>query len=137
MENLVVAYDGSEESLRAARSAVELSAAFKGKLTFLHVVPPIVLPGDAPWTSLSQIEDAQLLAAETLLSGLKRQLGVEAETLVRRGPPADTIVEVASALPDCLVVLGSKGKGAVKRLLVGSVADRVVHLSHGPVLIVR
>ena len=137
MEDLVVAVDGSEESLRAARFAVDLAGPVKAKHTLLHVVPPIVMPGDAPWTSLAQIEDAEFEAAEALVGGIKRQLGVEAQTLVKRGPPAETIVEVANGLQDCLVVVGSRGKGAVKRLLVGSVADRVVHLSHGPVLIIR
>ena len=137
MENVLVAVDGSEESLRAARFAVELAAPFHAKVTLLHVVPPIVLPGDAPWVSLAQIEEAEFEGAEGLVRELKGKLGVEAQTLVKRGGPADTIVEVASTLKDCLVVVGSRGKGAVKRLLLGSVADRVVHLSHGPVLIAR
>ncbi len=137
MENLLAAVDGSEESLRAARLAVELARAYQAKLTLLHVVPPIVLPGDAPWTSLVQIEEASMAAAEQQLKELKATLGDEAQAVVKRGPPAETIVEVASALKDCLVVVGSRGHGAVKRLLLGSVADRVVHLSHGPVMVVR
>jgi nucleotide-binding universal stress UspA family protein len=56
---------------------------------------------------------------------------------VKVGPPAETIVETAHALPADLVVVGSTGKGAVKRLLLGSVADRVVHLSSVPVLVAR
>lgn len=137
MENLLAAVDGSEESLRAARLGVELARPFQAKVTLVHAVRPIVLPGDAPWTNLAELEAAELEAGERLVRELKAKLGVDAQTVVKRGPPAQTIVEVASLLDDCLVVVGSHGKGAVKRLLVGSVADRVVHLSHGPVLVVR
>lgn len=137
MENVLAAVDGSEESLRAARLALELAGPYGAKLTLLRVVPPIVLPGDAPWTSLAEIEAAELEGAEAEVRAVKQQLGVDAQTMVKRGPPPETIVEVARGLKDCLVVVGSRGKGAVKRLLLGSVADRVVHLSHGPVMVVR
>ena len=53
------------------------------------------------------------------------------------GPAAETISELADAEGYDLVVVGSTGKGAVKRMLLGSVADRLVHTCTKPVLVVR
>lgn len=138
MENLLVGVDGSEVSVRAARQALEMGRAFGAKVTVLHVVAPIILPGDAPWASLERMQSAELERGQEIVQDLQRALGSpDTAALVKVGPAADTLVEVASTLKDCVVVVGSTGKGAVKRLLVGSVADRVVHLSYSPVLVVR
>ena len=138
MKNVLACVDGSEVSERAARKALDLAQAFGVRLTLLSVVSPVVLPGDASWASLDQIEAAELVRGQEFVRQAQRSLGLaETGELVKVGPAADTIVEVAASLPDCLVVVGSTGKGAVKRLLVGSVADRVVHLSHGQVMVVH
>jgi nucleotide-binding universal stress UspA family protein len=139
MQNLIVGVDGSEVSLRAARAALTLAKAFGARLTLLHVVAPIVLPGDAPWASLALLEKAEFERGQQVVHEVHRALGAEVDTeeLVKVGPTADTIVEVASSLNDSMIVVGSTGKGAVKRVLLGSVADRVVHLSAAPVLVTR
>ena len=138
MENLLVGVDGSEVSVRAARQATELAAAFGARVTLLHVVAPIVIPGDASWAPLERLQSAELENGQRVVHEVQRALGsAPTQELVKVGPAADTIVEVATSLKDCLIVVGSTGKGAVKRLFLGSVADRVVHLSSGPVLVVR
>lgn len=138
MENLLVGVDGSEASVRAAKQAAELAKAWGAKVTILHVLAPIVLPGDASWAPLDQMQAAELEQGQALVHEVQRALGeVQTRELVKVGPPAETIVEVAASLQDCLVVIASTGKGALKRLLLGSVSDRVVHLCPCPVLIVR
>lgn len=138
MENVVVGVDGSEASVRAARQAAELAKAYGAKLTILHVLSPIVLPGDASWAPLERLQSADLEQGQAIVHEVQRALGDGAsQELVRVGPPAETIVEVAASLKDCLVVVASTGKGVVKRILLGSVSDRVMHLCAGPVLVVR
>jgi nucleotide-binding universal stress UspA family protein len=65
----------------------------------------------------------------------KSALNIETRAVV--GPPVETIASVAEDEAYDLVAVGSTGKGAVKRLLLGSTADRLVQLSTRPVLVVR
>lgn len=137
MQNLVVGVDGSEVSVRAARQAVDLARVFGAKVILLNVVNPIILPGDAPWASLEEIQLAEVERGQQIVQEVQRAIGGETQALVKVGPTAQVIVEVAGALHDAMVVVGSTGKGVVKRMLVGSVADRVVHLCPVPVLVIR
>ena len=63
--------------------------------------------------------------------------GVQADTLVLSGSPAESLAEAALSGEVDLVVVGSRGRGAVARVLLGSVSDRLVHISHKPVLVAR
>ncbi len=138
MKNVLVAVDGSEASLKAARQAGDLARGFHARLTVLHVVAPVIIPSDAPWAPMDEIHAAELQRGQSIAQEVQRQLlPLESRELVKVGPAAETIVEVAASLPADLVVVGSTGKGAVKRLLLGSVADRVMHLTELPVLVVR
>lgn len=138
MKNVLVAVDGSEPSLKAARQAGELARAMNSQVTVLCVVEPIVMPPEASWAPMEAMQEAQLVRGQQVVREVQQALlPMVTRELVKVGPPAELIVETAKALPADLVVVGSTGKGAVKRLLVGSVADRVVHLSTIPVLVVH
>lgn len=140
MKKILVAVDGSEASLKGTRKALEWGKPFGAAVTLIYVVPPMVLPGDAPWARMDEIHASELkrgekVLAETLAAAGETPLKVSTRSVL--GPAAETISEVAEA-EDCdLVVVGSTGKGAVKRMLLGSVADRLVHTCTKPVLVVR
>lgn len=138
MENVLIAVDGSEASLQGAAKGLELARAFGAQASLLYVVPPVVMPADAPWAPMDDILKAELQRGQQVVTETAAALGApEARLEVRVGSPAETIVEVAEALAADVIVVGSTGKGAVKRLFVGSVADRLVHISSRPVLVVR
>jgi nucleotide-binding universal stress UspA family protein len=138
MKNLLVAVDDSEASLKGARAALTLADALGAKVSLLYVVPPMLMPGDAPWAPIEEIHEAELRRAQGALAAIASGLGrTDLELLVKIGPPAETISEVAELTGTDLVVVGSTGKGMVKRLLVGSCADRLVHICTRPVLVVR
>jgi nucleotide-binding universal stress UspA family protein len=59
------------------------------------------------------------------------------DIVVEPGAPAATLAELAARLAVDLVVVGHRGRGTLKRLLVGSVADRLVQISPKPVTVVR
>jgi nucleotide-binding universal stress UspA family protein len=138
MKKLLVAVDGSEASLKGASTAQSLARELGAQLVFVYVVPPIVLPGDAPFAPLVEINEAEVKRGERLLAEAARSLGApDIAQVVKVGPPAETIAEVAEVEGADMVVVGSTGKGAVKRLLVGSTADRLVHICQRPVLVVH
>lgn len=138
MKNLLVAVDGSEPSLKGARTALEYARPFAAKVTLVYVVPPVVLPGDAPWAPLDELHQAELARGQQVLAKAVEALGSPAVgCVVKLGPPAETLAELAEAQAADMVVVGSRGLNAVKRLLVGSVADRLVHICQRPVLVVH
>ena len=66
-----------------------------------------------------------------------RQRGLEVEILVREGYPATVIEDEARSIGADLIVIGTRGQGGIKHLLLGSVAERVVQKAPCPVLTVK
>lgn len=136
MRSILVAVDGSDASMSAVRQAAELARAFDSKLTLVHVVAPIFAPPEVsmsvePWT------EAAVRAGEQLLEAAERVANRPCERLNLTGSPAERLADLADSLSVDLVVVGSKGRNAVSRVLIGSVTDRLVHICKRPVLVVR
>ncbi len=138
MKRVLACVDGSEPSLRAGRLAHELATALGAELTFVYVARPSLAPADAPW--VDQLNRDELSHGAKVISEAVAALGIAALTVSSRvllGTPAETIAELATSEGFELVVVGSTGKNAVKRILLGSVADRLIHACTVPVLVVR
>lgn len=138
MKRLLVAVDGSDASLAGARLAVELAKGLGAELTFVHVVRPALAPSDAPW--LDELNRSELAHGDKVLAEAVAAIGVAPLLVSTRsilGTPAESIAELASQERFDVIVVGSTGKNAVKRVLLGSVADQLIHLSTTPVLVVR
>lgn len=129
MARLLIAVDGSPPSLRALEFGASLATKLGVGLVLLHARPQGVLPvGD------TEAEGTRMLAA---LADKARSHGVAVETELGAGDAAATISGRAEAADIQLVVMGSRGQGAVARLLLGSVATQVVHTATKPVVVVR
>lgn len=140
MKKILVAIDGSEPSLKAARMAVDIAKPDAAAVTLAYCIPPIVYPSEMAWVPPVEFEQQQRQAAEAVLIQAREKLvpnGVNVDRIVLRGPVAETIADEAVANRYDMVVVGSRGHGAVKRLLVGSVATRLVHICETPILVVR
>jgi nucleotide-binding universal stress UspA family protein len=119
---------------------MDLSARTGSELHVVHVweaVPPYAHPSIAVATDAAFYErEAQNLLLEQL-DGLEAA-GVEvAGAHLERGPAAEKIADLAERLGVGLIVLGSRGLGTVKRLLLGSVSEGVLRLAACPVLVMR
>ncbi len=149
--HLLLATDGSEPSLEAARLVRDLlNPAALARVTILAVVAPReTLPFYDTYTGgggdalAQETWDGVTAAAErTAQDALRRTVAelhttTPVETAVRRGSPADEIVRCATESGVGLIVLGSRGWGEMHAVLLGSVSERVLHTAPCPVLIAR
>jgi nucleotide-binding universal stress UspA family protein len=143
---VLLAIDGSEESHLATKSAVEVAGATGSELHVLSVLetaqllPYMPYPGFEAWETSGTAEEAEQ-HARRLLSRVSERIGAEGSTVEEShlavGKPDKEIVRLAGELDADIVVLGSRGLGAVGRVLLGSVSDSVVRHAWCSVLVVR
>jgi nucleotide-binding universal stress UspA family protein len=141
---ILLATDGSEESKLATEAATELSKGTGSEVHLVYVLPtPAQLIGHHLYTDEmreSLIGGAER-DAETFLKEQAEKVnsdgGKVAETHLRSGDPDKEILRTAESLGVGLIVIGSRGLGAITRTLIGSVSDSVVRLAHCPVFVVR
>jgi nucleotide-binding universal stress UspA family protein len=138
---LLVAIDLSESTERVVRKAEELAKRLSAKVWLLHVAEPepdFVGLGMGPQTvrdATAKDLHGEHRQIQEIAEGL-RQAGVETTALLVQGATAETILAEASRLDVDMIVVGSHGRGAMYRLLVGSVSEGVLHKSAWPVLVV-
>src|SRR5215204_4576701 len=130
---ILLATDGSEDAALAARAAADLSEKAGSELHLVHVLPRFpryAYPGVTP-----QVYSRVLL--EEQVKGIGARGARVAESHTRRGPIADEILDLAEELGADLIVVGSRGLGPVRGLLLGSVSGGIVHGATSPVLVLR
>lgn len=133
MKKILVAYDGGEPAKKAIGTAMELAKMFGATISVVSVVP--VHPGRSPidpWDDTT-VHAQELLEAKKLL----REHGFEAELIEPAGEPARTIERIAEDGGFDTIVLGSRGLGAIERVLQGSVSEHVATHAHQTVVIAR
>jgi nucleotide-binding universal stress UspA family protein len=141
---ILVATDGSEEATLAARTAADIAQKTESELHIVHIkgLPVYIDPGsEVPRVAHGAAEETVRREAQGLLDDQVQQIeaagGKAAQTHVRLGRPVEEIVVLADEIDAGLVVVGSRGLGGIRRLLLGSVSDGVVRHAHCPVLVVR
>ncbi len=137
MENIVIAVDGSDASDLAVREGLELAEEAHASVTFVNVREPITLLG-APYDQREL--SRQLAHARATLDRAKagaEEIGVDAAYEIREGDAADQILRLAEDRSAELIVVGSRGLGAITGALLGSVSKAVVKGADRPVLVVK
>jgi nucleotide-binding universal stress UspA family protein len=140
MDPVMLATDGSPAAAEATTTAIELAAAFGAPLLVVscwEIAYETMGIGFAPLVpDLDRIGRQQAEEIVERVAEEARAAGVSAMTFVRRGDPVREICEIASERDARLIVLGSHGWGAVRRLVFGSVSTGVLHHAKKPVLVV-
>jgi len=137
---VVLATDGSEDATLAARVATDLSHRSGAVLHVAHAWRDHFQVLGYPtleWADYSDIYErkgGRLLEAQV---DAIEAMGVVARPHLLHGPPIDAILDLCEELGPGLLVMGSRGLGPVRRILVGSVSEGVVHHARCPVLVVR
>ena len=137
-DDIVVPTDGSDYAESAAETAFELADAHDATVHVVCVVDPgplakLRLPGDA-----TSAEEAIRTKAGEFVGRLEDRatdLGLAVETATPSGPPGEEILEYAGDVDADLIVMGTRGRGGVHRMAVGSVADYVIRFGDIQVLI--
>jgi nucleotide-binding universal stress UspA family protein len=135
LETILLGYDGSEGSRKAVDMAAELARTCQASIVVVsafHHMPRVAQPKS---DDFNDIHEARRLA-DALVQELAL-MGISAEADVLEGPPAEAILNAAEARQADLIVVGSRGFGQFKGLLLGSTSDRVVQHATIPVLVAR
>jgi len=143
LQHILLAADGSEGAGQAAGAAIRIAQKFAASLRVLNVLDAASLPSSF---SLYPCAESQTpyARAELLLEKITKDVRAEASKAgvprtfhQETGNPAEIIVAFANRQKADLIVLGCRGRGAFKSLLLGSVSNRVVHETHCSVLVMR
>jgi nucleotide-binding universal stress UspA family protein len=134
MRTVIIATDGSKSADKAVAAGGELAQALGARAVLIYVRPSLGSLG-APYYQEKLTE--QMEHARSALERAGGLLGdVEADEEILEGDAAEQIVELARARDATMIVVGSRGHGAVAGALLGSVSSAVIHRSDRPVLVV-
>jgi nucleotide-binding universal stress UspA family protein len=141
---ILLATDGSEEAALAAHTATDVAGKTDSELhvvlvglsaAYVGIGPPEM--ADIPPPRQEELDEE----ARRLLDAQVKQIEADGSTVaqahLRVGRPGEQIVVLAEEIGAGLIVMGNRGLGGLRRLLMGSVSDSVVRHAHCPVLIVR
>lgn len=108
----------------------------------VHVIEPITYPvewieGISSFEVIHEkIKESATSALKEAAEELRKKWGVEVESRLLYGHPADAIIEYAEEVGADLICVASRGRSGIEKLLLGSTTDRLVHHASCPVLVV-
>jgi nucleotide-binding universal stress UspA family protein len=132
--------DFSEPSYKALEAANELALHFSAALTLVYVVPLVIdIPTSVDFYIPSDIQTAQARAEKALGEVVEKRISekVRIRTQVVIGDPGDEIVKTAADVNTDIIVIATHGLTGWRRLIFGSVAEKVVRLAQCPVLTIQ
>jgi nucleotide-binding universal stress UspA family protein len=141
-KRILIATDGSDKSKKAALDALELAKSIGASVIALYVVNEVVITSIVRQLGADrkEVEGKLSTTGQKAVDSIKKMgdnAGVAVDTLVRIGVPANDIIDVSGAEKADLIVMGSHGESGASKLLIGSVAHKVLYWSTIPVLLVR
>ncbi len=139
-DRILVPTDGSPEGRRAVAHAAELADAHGAGVVGLYVINTASyngMPMETTWLGVTTLLNTDGREALDVVEELASDRGVPVETEISEGSPAKEIIRTVDRLDCDLIVMGTHGRGGLDRLLLGSVAEKVVRGARVPVTTVR
>jgi universal stress protein A len=140
-KRIVVPVDFSDNSMRALDFAADLAQPFGADPVAIFALEPMVnlMPdyGGAQTSAVAELLDQQRRTGQAELARMEQRYarrGIKLRTLMPFGRPSQAIVDTARGLKADLIVMATHGRSGVSRMLMGSVAERVVRTAACPVL---
>ncbi len=137
---ILVSIDGSEPSTNAADYAISIANIYHSELIVLHVIPSDVsLFGPSPPPHLDELKkEAQQYLDKIVQTARMNNNSIQVESKIIASPSVvGGIVNFAENEGIDLIIVGTKGRSGIKKLLLGSVASGVVTYAHCPVMVVK
>lgn len=138
---ILVAIDGSKMSDKVLKVAIQFAKEQGAELTLIHVAKDLVIPPTMVVTDYEKILAEMRNAGMALLGEAQHKLeleGVKAGVLFKQGSSISRlIVQVAQEQQVNLIIIGSRGLGNIKGIMLGGVSQKVAQLSECPVLLVK
>lgn len=137
-QRIILATDGSAHAEEALGYAQRLALRDDARVIVVHAFEPVPSYLGEPWgdrVMARHVSAGQAVAAQAAQK--LEEAGVDHGVEVLEGPPAEAILRVADVRDCDLIVMGSRGHGALASLLLGSVSQRVLSHARMPVLVVR
>jgi nucleotide-binding universal stress UspA family protein len=138
-EKVLLAVDGSEHALHAARTAADLARAMNSTefriVTAYDSIPPYLGEPNMQYAIDARLEQVQKIMQAAVDS--VGDIPCEIHTEILEDSPAEAIINVANTRNSDVIVIGSRGLGTLAGLLLGSTSQKIVAHAPCPVLIVR
>ncbi|UII56795.1 universal stress protein [Cytobacillus spongiae] len=139
-EKILVPIDGSDYSMKALQHAIEIAKKLNAELLLINVQPSLDTHNVKRFLSAAQVRDYQEEMAEEAFKPadqlLERSQEINVSKKILIGAPSTEICTAAKEDSATSIIMGSRGLGAIKRTLLGSVSYGVLHDSPCPVTIV-
>ena len=145
-DKILVPTDGSETAEAAVDHAVEMAKRYDAELHALYVVDIDAVNLSLGTEQVDRLKSGRYEEMDEIKEKAEKATGVVADRAeekgvkvieeVRAGTPHDAIVKYAKSNDIDVIVMGSHGRGGVRRALLGSVAERVLRTTHRPVFVV-
>jgi nucleotide-binding universal stress UspA family protein len=144
VRRILVPLDGSKRSESILSGAAALARAYEAELILASVSPgfiPMVSAYVPPAVEEAQDREARLGALQGYLDGVAERLGARGLRVFRKvvegADPAESLLRIRSGVQADLVAMSTRGRGGVARMVLGSVADKVIRAGTVPVLVHR
>ena len=145
---IVVGINGSEESMRAAEYAISIVKLYNAELIAVHVLTSDIgyiysSPGvESPPLTIKEIvllaeDEAKKWFDEIKEKANKKDIQLKTESIVAKKSLLNTILEYVEEHNINLVVVGTRGRSGIKKMLLGSIASGLVTCSPCPVLVIK
>ncbi len=139
IKKILLPVDGSEYSERAVERALYLAKTFKAEVDIIFVVELPLELYETP-SELVKLVETLRNEGEEIVRRVKQKFkeeNIPAETFVVQGNVAEGIIELSDKVESDLIIMGSHGRTGLKRLLLGSVTEKVINFGNKAVLVVK
>ena len=140
IKKILIPTDGSDYSIRAAELGISAAKMLGAEVMVVYVIDTVVLDQIAKVGKREDVERELKQDGEKNINyvlGLAEKQGVKAASLLAIGRPFEQVVHLAKGLGMDLIVMGTYGRRGAERILIGSVAERVIEYAPCPVLVVK
>ncbi len=139
LDRILVAFDGSDSSLKACEFAALLAKTLGSEVRLIYVIPTLTrytAPVAESYYAFQE-KEAEKLVRKGMALFEKREVKATSEVVRARWSIVETIVDYASGKKYDAILMGARGLGGFKKMMMGSVSSGVVEHAHCPVVIIR